>query len=123
VVSDILGRLLGELFDGADGYALARLLERRPDLDRPPQPRIPVPPEEELRVWLDRVGFVAFIQQGLALAADVQVAAALRAGATWDQLAEALRCTTDQARERYDHLALIAAGDAPAAGPQGGEDG
>src|SRR6266496_1594945 len=77
--------LLTEIHDSADAYAMGRLLERRPDLDRPPEPRIPV-------------------------------AAALRAGATWAQLAEALRCNTDEARERYDHLAVIAS-NAPVYGP------
>jgi hypothetical protein len=115
-----LKRLLTEINDSADAYAMGRLLERRPDLDRPLQPRIPVPAEEQLRVSLDRVGFVAWLEQGLALASDVRVAVALRAGATWAQLGEALRCTTEEARERYDHLALLA-GDAPTAGPGGGE--
>jgi hypothetical protein len=114
--------LLRELCDSAAVYALGRLLERRPDLDKPPQPSIPVPAEEELRVSLDRVGFVAFIQQGLALAGDVPVAAALRAGATWAQLAGELRCTTAEARERYGHLALTA-GDTPTAGAHRAEGG
>jgi hypothetical protein len=115
-----LAALLTEMGDSADAYAMGRLLERRPDLDRPPEPRIPVPAEEELRVSLDRLAFVAWLEQGLALASDVPAAAALRAGATWSQLAEVLRCNTDEARERYDHLALLA-GDTPTAGPEGGE--
>jgi hypothetical protein len=115
-----LADLLTEMGDSADAYAMGRLLERRPDLDRPPQPRIPVPVGEELRVSLDRVAYVAWLEQGLALASDVPAAVALRAGATWAQLGEALRCTTEEARERYGHLALLA-GDAPTAGPEGGE--
>src|SRR6266511_2752384 len=111
-----LAALLTEMSDSADAYALGRLLERRPDLDRPPEPRIPVPAEEELRVSLDRLAYVAWLEQGLVLASDVPVAAALRAGATWSQLAEALRCNTDEARERYEHLAVIA-GNAPVYGP------
>jgi hypothetical protein len=111
-----LATLLTELYDSAAVYAQGRLLERRPDLDRPPEPRIPVPAEEQLRVSLDRVAFVTFIQQGLALACDTPVAVALRAGATWAQLAEALRCTTEEARERYDHLALLAGNP-----PEGGD--
>src|SRR6266511_5515638 len=103
-----LAALLTEMNDSADAYALGRLLERRPDLDRPPEPRIPVPAEEQLQVSLDRLAFVAWLEQGLALASDVPAAAALRAGATWAQLAEALRCNTEEARERYDHLAVIA---------------
>jgi hypothetical protein len=110
-----LARLLTELCDSAAGYALGRLLGRRPDLDQPPEPRIPVPAEEELQVSLDRVAFVAFIQQGLVLACDLPVAVALRAGATWSQIAGELRCATEEAQERYDHLAVIA-DDAPAAG-------
>jgi hypothetical protein len=108
--------LLTEIHDSADAYAMGRLLERRPDLDRPPEPRIPVPAEEDLRVSLDRLAYVAWLEQGLVLASDVPVAAALRAGATWAQLAEALRCNTDEARERYDHLAVIAS-NAPVYGP------
>jgi hypothetical protein len=115
-----LADLLTEMGDSADAYAMGRLLERRPDLDRPPEPRIPVPAEEELRVNLDRLAFVAWLEQGLALACDVPAVAALRAGATWTQLGEALRCTTEEAQERYDHLALLA-GDTPTAGPEGGE--
>ncbi len=115
-----LRELLVEINGSADAYAIGRLLERRPDLDRPPEPRIPVPAEEELQVSLDRLAFVAWLEQGLALASDVPAAVALRAGATWGQLGEALRCMTDEARERYDHLALLA-GDAPTAGPEGGE--
>jgi hypothetical protein len=118
----MLATLLTELYDSAAVYAQGRLLERRPDLDRPPEPRIPVPGEEELRVSLDRVAFVAFIQQGLALACDTPVAVALRAGATWAQVGEALRCTADEARERYDHLALIA-DDTPAAPARHAEGG
>jgi hypothetical protein len=115
-----LATLLTELYDSAAVYALGRLVERRPGLDRPPEPRIPVPAEEELRVSLDQVGFVAFIQQGLVLACDLPVVVALRAGATWSQVGEALRCTAVEARERYDHLAVIA-DDAPATGPEDGE--
>jgi hypothetical protein len=115
-----LAALLTEMGDSADAYAVGRLLERRPDLDRPPEPRIPVPAGEELRVSLDRLAFVAWLEQGLALASDVPVVVALRAGATWAQLAGELRCTTDEARERYDHLALLA-GDTPTAAPEGGE--
>jgi hypothetical protein len=111
-----LATLLTELYDSADAWAIGRLLERRPELDRPPEPRIPVPPEEALRVSLDRLAYVAWLQQGLALACDPHVAVALRAGATWPQVAEALRCHTDEARERYDHLALLAGGGAPAGG-------
>jgi hypothetical protein len=112
-----LAALLTEINDSADAYAMGRLLERRPDLDRPPEPRIPVPAGEELWVSLDRLAYVAFIEQGLVLASDVPAAAALRAGATWAQLAEALRCTTEEARERYDHLAVIAGND-PVYGPR-----
>jgi len=112
--------LLTEINDSADAYAMGRLLERRPDLDRPPEPRIPVPGEEDLRVSLDRLAYVALLEQGLALASDVPIAAALRAGATWAQLAEALRCTTDEARECYDHLAVIA-GNAPVYGSSGND--
>ncbi len=115
-----LATLLTELYDSAAVYALGRLVERRPDLDRPPEPRIVVSAEEELRVSLDRVAFVAFIQQGLVLACDVPVVVALRAGATWAQVGEALRCTSEEAQERYDHLAVIA-DDAVAAGPESGE--
>jgi hypothetical protein len=115
-----LTELLTEINDSADAYAMGRLLERRPDLDRPPEPRIPVPAGEELRVSLDRLAFVAWLEQGLVLASDVPVAVALRAGATWGQLAEALRCTTEEARERYDHLAVIA-GNAPVSGPWGND--
>jgi hypothetical protein len=115
-----LAALLIELGDSADAYAMGRLLERRPELDRPPEPRIPVPASEELRVSLDRLAYVAWLQQGLVLACDVPVAVALRAGATWSQLAEALRCTTDEARERYDHLAVIA-GNASVSGPWGND--
>jgi hypothetical protein len=103
-----LVEVLTAIVDSADAWAIGRLLERRPELDRPPEPRIPVPVEEELRVSLDRLAYVAWLEQGLALACDPHVAVALRAGATWDQLAEALRCHTEEARERYDHLALIA---------------
>ena len=99
--------LLTEINDSADAYAMGRLLERRPDLDQPPEPRILVPAEEQLQVSLDRLAFVAWLEQGLALASDVPAAAALRAGATWAQLAETLRCTTEEARERYDHLAAM----------------
>jgi hypothetical protein len=116
--------LLTEINDSADAYAMGRLLERRPDLDRPPEPRIPVPAEEELRVSLDRVAYVAWLEQGLALASDMPVVVALRAGATWAQLAEALRCNTDEARERYDHLAAMTDSAAvygrPRPGRQGG---
>ncbi len=115
-----LTALLTEINDSADAYALGRLVERRPDLDWPPEPRIPVPAEEELRVSLDRLAYVAWLQQGLVLASDVPVAVALRAGATWGQLAEALRCHTEEARERYDHLALLA-GNPPTAAPKGGD--
>jgi alkylhydroperoxidase/carboxymuconolactone decarboxylase family protein YurZ len=111
-----LADLLTEINDSAAAYAMGRLLERRPDLDQPPEPRIPVPAGEDLRVSLDRLAYVAWLEQGLALASDVPVAAALRAGATWAQLAEALRCTTDEARECYDHLAVIA-GNPPVHGP------
>jgi hypothetical protein len=103
-----LATLLTELYDSADAWAIGRLVERRPDLDRPPEPRIVVPASEALRVSLDRVAFVAWLEQGLALACDPYVAVALRAGATWAQLGEALRCHTEEARERYDHLALLA---------------
>ena len=115
-----LADLLTEINDSADAYAMSRLLERRPDLDQPPEPRIPVPAGEELRVSLDRVAFVAWLEQGLVLASDMPAAAALRAGATWAQLAEALRCNTDEARERYEHLAVIA-GNAPVYGPWGND--
>jgi hypothetical protein len=111
-----LADLLVAINDSADAWAVGRLLERRPDLDRPPEPRIPVPPEEALRVNLDRLAYVAWLQQGLVLASDVPVAVALRAGATWGQLAEALRCHTEEARERYDHLAVIAGNP-----PEGGD--
>jgi hypothetical protein len=90
-----------------DPAAAFGLLERRPDLDQPPEPRIPVPAEEQLQVSLDRLAFVAWLEQGLVLASDVPAAAALRAGTTWAQLAEALRCTTEEARERFDHLAVM----------------
>jgi hypothetical protein len=121
--AETLAALATKIHDSADAYAMDRLLERRPDLDKPPAPCIAVPSEEELRVGLDRLGFVAWLEQGLALASDVPVAAALRAGATWEQLADALRCSVTEVRERYDHLALIAAGDAPAGGrpTEGGE--
>ncbi len=112
--------LLIEINDSADAWAIGRLLERRPDLDRPPEPRVVVPPEEELRVSLDRLAYVAWLEQGLALASDVPVAAALRAGASLGQLAEALRCRTEEARERYDHLALLA-GNPSTAAPEGGD--
>ncbi|SRR6266545_1631798 len=116
--------LLGELYDSAAAYALGRLLERRPDLDRPPQPRILVPAGEELQACLDWVAFAAFIQQGLVLACDLQVVVALHAGATWSQVAEVLRCTTEEAQQRYDHLAVLAADHAPAGGgPAEGGDG
>jgi hypothetical protein len=120
MVPDTLLNLLTELCDSAAAYALGRLLERRPDLDQPPEPRVMVPAEEELRVSLDRVGFVAFIQQGLVLACDLQVAVALRAGATCSQLAGMLRCTTEEAQQRYDHLAMLA-GDPPTVGPEGSD--
>src|SRR6266498_4264189 len=120
VGSDTLLRLLSELFDSAAAYALSRSLERRPDLDKPSEPRVVVPPEEELRVSLDRLAYVAWLEQGLALASDVPVAAALRAGASLGQLAEALRCRTEEARERYDHLALLA-GNPSTAAPEGGD--
>jgi hypothetical protein len=110
-----LVEVLTAIVDSADAWAIGRLLERRPELDRPPEPRIPVPVEEELRVSLDRLAYVAWLEQGLVLACDVPVAAALRVGATWAQLAEELRCTTEEARERYDHLALLA-GNAPEGG-------
>jgi hypothetical protein len=102
-----LADLLTEINDSAAAYAMGRLLERRPDLDQPPEPRIPVPAEEQLQVSLDRLAFVAWLEQGLALASDVPADATLRAGATWAQLAEALRCTTEEARERFDHLAAM----------------
>jgi hypothetical protein len=117
-----LADLLTEINDSADAYAMGRLLERRPDLDRPPEPRIPVPAEEELWVSLDRLAFVAWIEQGLVLASDVPAAVALRAGATWAQFAEVLRWTTEEARERCDHLAAMA-DDAAAFGPWGEEGG
>jgi len=69
--------LLTEINDSADAYAMGRLLERRPDLDRPPEPRIPVPAEEDLRVSLDRLAFIAWLEPGLVLASDVPVAAVL----------------------------------------------
>jgi hypothetical protein len=122
--AETLATLLTELYDSADAWAIGRLLERRPDLDRPPEPRIPVPPEEALRVSLDRLAYVAWLEQGLALACDPHVAVALRAGATWAQLGEALRCHTEEARERYDHLALIATRAATVGGrPTEGGDG
>lgn len=120
--AETLASLATEIHDSAATYAISRLLERRPELDRPPQPHLRVPAAEALRVCLDRVAFVAWLEQALALVADVPVAGALRAGATWGQVAGELRCTVEEARERYQHLALIAAvGDAPAAGPDGGE--
>jgi hypothetical protein len=115
-----LTELLVEINDSADAYAMSRLLERRPDLDQPPEPRIPVPAEEALRVSLDRVAYVAWLEQGLVLASDMPAAAALRAGATWAQLAEELRCTTEEARERYDHLAVMT-DHAPVYGPWGND--
>jgi hypothetical protein len=118
--AETLAILATKLHDSAAAYAMDRLLERRPDLDLPPGPRVEVPACEALRVSLDRLGFVAWLEQGLALACDVPVAAALRAGATWAQVADAVRCSVTEARERYDHLALIAAGDAATARPNGG---
>jgi len=90
----------------ATSHAIARLLERRPDL-APPSPELPVvvPREEDAAFRLDKLAFLAWAVRDLDRWTDTEAYAALQAGASWAQLATATRTSEEQARARYGHLA------------------
>jgi hypothetical protein len=98
----------------ATSYAVARLLQRRPDLT-PPAAGLPVivPREEDAAFTLDKLAFLAWVARQASLVAEVGVSMALSAGATWPEIATAARMSTEEARARYGHLAPRALGGDP----------
>jgi hypothetical protein len=90
----------------ATSHAIARLLERRPDL-APPSPGLPVvvPRKEDAAFHLDKLAFLAWAVRHLDRWTEVEAYAALHAGASWARLAAATSTSPSQARARYGHLA------------------
>jgi hypothetical protein len=89
----------------ATSHAVARLLQRRPDLAAPAGLPVVVPREEDAAFRLDKLAFLAWVVRQLDGWAEVEASGALSAGAGWAQLATATRTSPDQARARYGHLA------------------
>jgi len=89
----------------ATSHAIARLLERRPELTPPPGLPVAVPREEDTAFRLDKLAFLAWAVRHLDRWTETEAYAALHAGASWAQLATATRTSPDQARARYGHLA------------------
>jgi hypothetical protein len=98
----------------ATTYAVARLLQRRPDL-APPAARLPVivPRGEDAAYALDKLAFLTWVARQASLEAEVGASMALSAGATWAQIATAAHISEDQARGRYGHLARRSPGGEP----------
>jgi hypothetical protein len=90
---------------GASSYAVGRLLQRRPELTPPGRLPVVVPREEDAAFRLDKLAFLAWVLRQLDQWAEVEASAALRAGASWAQLAAATRISKEEARARYGHLA------------------
>jgi hypothetical protein len=90
---------------GATTFAVARLLERRPELTPPGRLPVVVPREEDAAFRLDKLAFLVWVVRQLGLDAEVEASAALHAGASWAQLATATRTSAEEARARYGHLA------------------
>jgi hypothetical protein len=90
----------------ATSHAIARLLDRRPDLT-PPSAGLPVvvPRQEDAAFRLDKLAFLAWAVRHLDRWTEVEAYAALHAGAGWAQLATATRTSPEEARARYGHLA------------------
>jgi len=91
---------------GASTFAVGRLLQRRPELT-PPAAGLPVvvPRDEDAAFRLDKLAFLSWVVRQLDGWAETEAFGALRAGASWAQLATATRTSQDQARARYGHLA------------------
>jgi hypothetical protein len=90
---------------GATTFAVARLLERRPELTPPGRLPVLVPHEEDAAFRLDKLAFLALVVRQLGLDAEIEASAALHARASWAQLATATRISEEEARTRYGHLA------------------
>jgi len=90
---------------GATTFAVGRLLQRRPDLAAPAGLPVVVPRDQDAAFRLDKLAFLAWVARQLGVQAEVEASGALRAGASWAQLATATRTSEDQARARYGHLA------------------
>jgi hypothetical protein len=90
---------------GATTFAVGRLLERRPELTPPGRLPVIIPREEDAAFRLDKLAFYTWVVRQLGLDAEVEASAALRAGASWAQLAAATRTSQEEARARYGHLA------------------
>ncbi len=90
---------------GASTFAVGRLLQRRPELTPPGRLPVVVPRDEDAAFRLDRLAFLAWVIRQLGVHAEVEASGALRAGASWAQLATATRTSPQEARTRYGHLA------------------
>jgi hypothetical protein len=90
---------------GATTFAVARLLQRRPELTPPGRLPVIVPREEDAAFRLDKLAFLTWVIRQLGLDAEVEASAALRAGASWAQLAAATHTSQEEARAGYGHLA------------------
>jgi hypothetical protein len=97
---------------GATTFAVGRLLQHRPELTPPGRLPVIVPREEDAAFRLDKFAFYTWVIRQLGLDAEVEASAALRAGASWAQLAAATRTSQEETRARYGH---------PAPRPPGGE--
>jgi hypothetical protein len=98
---------------GAATFAVARLLERRPDVAAPAGLPVVVPCDEDAAFRLDRLAFLSWVVRQLDGWAEVEAFGALSAGASWVQLATVTRTSEDQARARYGHLATRPPGSDP----------
>jgi hypothetical protein len=98
---------------GATSHAVARLLQRRPELTPPGNLPVIVPRDEDAAFRLDRLAFLAWVLRQLDGWAEVEAFGALSAGASWAQLATAARTSEEEARARYGHLAPRAPGGDP----------
>ena len=90
---------------GATTFAVGRLLQRRPDLAAPAGLPVVVPRDQDAAFRLDKLAFLAWVARQLGVQAEVEASGALRAGASWAQLATATRKSPEEARARYSHLA------------------
>jgi hypothetical protein len=98
---------------GASTFAVGRLLQRRPELTPPGRLPVVVPRDQDAAFRLDRLAFLAWVVRQLDGWAEAEAFGALSTGATWAQLAIAIRTSEDQARARYGHLAPRAPGGEP----------
>jgi hypothetical protein len=90
---------------GATTFAVARLLQRRPELTLPGKLPVLVPREEDDAFRLDKLAFYTWVLRQLGLDAEIEASGALHAGATWVQLAAETRISEDEAWARHGHLA------------------